>query len=190
MGAAEIDPNLVMRVSYPVDQTAIDRGLRLYSVSRLELYGAIGGLFILFLIAVASSNPGFAELFRPSRQVTFVSVLALGVLFVSGWFLKKAVYLHANRQTKNTILGQIGTREITVTPAELTLQINGQTARWPMRHVRFIDRKSWSRFGKQTILNLGPKLPLTIPDSGEFKNVSPTQFLKLLKRRCGNVCIF
>lgn len=191
--AGEVPSDAPLHVSYPVDRNAISDSARLYAISRLELIGAMGGIVPLLIIAVTSLimdqvDPTWAPAI--DRLAGFGLAFFFGCVF-GGRMIRQNILRHAIAQIDNSILSQTGRREVTITPEFLTLRVNDQVSRWSMRDVRYLDRKTKRlRAGKQTILQLAPHLPLAIPDDGVFQGITRTEFLKRVKRRCSNICVF
>lgn len=184
-----LDRMVEMRLSYAVNRDSNNETARLFAVSRMEIYGAMGGLAVTAIIAVCAffavtPSTGFMVPLPWSIGIAIVFATAAGLLF-------RNKRTRALAKIRNSILHQSGVRTVTITADRLTVNINGDNAEWPMDQVRYLDRKR-GKTGrcKQTLLQLSANLPLAIPDNCVFENVERDRFLRLLKQRCRNVCVF
>ena len=190
---ADTDAEMFLR--YPVDRKRLAQEAKLYLTSRLEIIGALSGLALLFVFCIAATllqhqrAVWWMEL-RDSGGLMFgLAVLAVTVAVVVP-FIRRRMRKRILARTHGTVLDEVGVRTLTVSTDRLMLEINGRQWQLPMKDVHFIDRKSKFRAIRHTVLRLNKRLPLAIPDTAEFANVHRDEFLRQLKKRCGNVCLF
>lgn len=190
-----VDRDAEVFLSYPVDRKTLAQEADLYVTSRLEIIGAVFGLALLFVFCAIATvlqqqgSPWWVRLRDSGALVAGLGMMAVVIACVAP-FVRKRMRRHVLAQTAGNALSEVGVRTLTVSVDKMSLEINGRQMQWPMKEVRYIDRKSKFRSIRHTILRLDKRLPLAIPDTADFDNVRREEFLRFLKQRCGNVCLF